>query len=110
MTKRLNHYSHGQEDTLVGAAAMVMEVVTAEVMVEEVQDIREAEADGRLAVVVDSAEGEVVAQDLTIAQAEEAQWEEAQVVQVQVGELTHARRRTIVWLRARINQSYDMKR
>ena len=69
----------------MGAAAMVMEVVTAEVMVEEVQVILEVEADGRLAVVVDSAEGEVVEQDLTIAQEGETQWEEAQVVQVQVG-------------------------
>ena len=66
---------------------MVMEVVTAEVMVEEVQVIQEAEAeaDGRLAVAVDSIEGEVVEQDLTIARDEGARVEEAQAVQVQVG-------------------------
>ena len=89
---------------------MAMEVVTAEVMVEEVQVIREAEADGHLAVVVDSAGGEVVAQDLTTAQVEEAQWEEAQVVQVQVEELTHVRGRALALLRAGIVQPYDLKR
>ena len=94
----------------MGAAAMVMEVVMEEVMVEEVQVIREAEADGHLAAVVDSAEGGAVAQDLTMAQVEEAQWEEAQVVQVQVEELTHVRGRALALLRAGIVQPYDLKR